>query len=130
MRKAVSKKSKKELLFFLFLIIALIVLGLIAGIWLGFNKGLRSGIAIVYVLLLPGLIWSYVVFKLNEISLTERVLYSVVISILVVPIVVFLAFKMGIAIVILNMVLEILAVIILGIIALLIKQALVRYKKQ
>ena len=114
----------------MFLIIALIVLGLIAGIWLGFCRGLRSGIAAIYVLLLPGLIWSYVVFKLNEINLAERVLYAVVISILVVPIVVFLAFKVGIAIVVLSMILEILAIIVFGAIALFIKQTLTRHKKQ
>ena len=125
----VSKKSKKEVLFFLVLIIFFIVLGLIAGFWIGFNKGIRLSMAIIYVLLLPGLIWSYVVFKLNEISPIERVLYSVVISILIVPVVVFLAFKMGIMIILSNIIFEILALIFLGVIILLIKQALIRYKR-
>lgn len=106
-----STKFSKEWLFFLAGLVGLVVLSLVLGIWLGEAKIFRAVFGVVYVVFLPGLFLSYIFWWVGKIDILERILYSLIFSILAVPFVVFVVFKLGAGITTINIFFEILALV-------------------
>ena len=76
----------------------------------------------IYVLFLPGCIWSYVFFRKDEIDIIERIALSFGLSIALVPITVFWAnYFLGIKINLINVSAIILLIIVLGLVSIKIK---------
>ncbi|MFA6391472.1 MAG: DUF1616 domain-containing protein [Patescibacteria group bacterium] len=71
----------------------------------------------IYLLFLPGFVWSWVFWKKqDEIDFIERIIISLVLSITIVPLAVFILNKFGIRINTFNSGIEILGIILFGII--------------
>jgi uncharacterized membrane protein len=120
---------KKVVIFFLILILSLLLLALLLSIWLPIAQSLRIVFGAVYLLFLPGFIWSHVFWKGKEINYIERFILSLALSIALVPLTVFVFNKIGLRVNVVNSFLEIFGIIVAGIIALLIKNKLA-LKKQ
>jgi len=108
-------------------IIAILVLGIISSIlsiWLPVLQSFRIVFGAVYLLFLPGFVWSWVFWKKDELNVIERLTLSLALSIAIVPLVVFLMNKLGIKINLLNPSIEILGIILLGIIYILLENKL------
>ena len=110
-------------------IITLIVL-VVGSIILSFFIGLeafRIVFGSVYVLFLPGLVWTYVFFRKKEIDGLERIALSFALSIAIVPLMVFYLNLIGMKINVLSVSLLILFIIVLGLIVIK-KHALIKKK--
>ncbi len=124
-------KLKKSIIIILIILTILSIVSLIMGIWLGVLQSFRIVFGVLYVMFLPGLIWSYVFFKPKsvdnkkkekfEIDIIERIILSIALSIALVPLTIFFLNKLGIKITLLSTFLEILGLIILSIVIYIIK---------
>lgn len=112
--------NKKWLKYSMIAILSLAIISLILSIWLPVIQSFRIVFGTVYLLFLPGFVWSWVFWKKSELDVIERFILSLVLSIAIVPLIVFFLNKVGVKINSLNSILEILAVIIIGIITYLI----------
>jgi uncharacterized membrane protein len=92
----------------------LIVLTLLIGIWLGFLQSSYIIFGTFYLLFLPGFIWSWIFWSKSEIKTIERIILSLVLSIAITPLVLFIFMKFGAEFNTLNAFLEILLFIVLG----------------
>lgn len=110
-------------------IISLIVL-IVGSIVLSFFIGLEAFRIIfgsVYVLFMPGLVWTYVFFRNKEIDGLERIALSFALSIAIVPLMVFYLNLIGMKLNVLSVSLVILFIIVLGLIIIK-KHALIKKK--
>lgn len=112
--------NKKWLKYSMIAILSLAIISLILSIWLPVIQSFRIVFGTVYLLFLPGFVWSWVFWKKGEIDVIERFILSLALSIAIIPLIVFFLNKVGVKINLLNSVLEILVVIIIGIITYLI----------
>jgi uncharacterized membrane protein len=74
-------------------VIAMIIASLILTIWLPILQSFRIVFGSVFVLFLPGFVWTYVFFKKQE--RLERIALSFALSIAIVPLLVFYANLLG-----------------------------------
>lgn len=102
-------------------IFILLIFTLILSIWLTFLRSFQVIFGAVYLLFLPGFVWSWVIWKENKLDNLERSILSLVISISLVPLVVLFLNKLGIRINPVNSTIEVFGVIILGGLALFIR---------
>jgi len=102
-------------------IFILLIFTLILSIWLTFLRSFQVIFGAVYLLFLPGFVWSWVIWKENKLDNLERSILSLVISISLVPLVVLFLNKLGIRINPVNSTIEVFGIIILGGLALFIR---------
>ena len=100
----------------------LVVISLVLCLWWPFLSSFRIVFGAVYLLLIPGFIWSWVFWKKDDIKLFERFVLSPVLSLAIVPLVIFLLSKVNIKINIINSIWETFVVIILGVITIIFKK--------
>ena len=130
---------KKTILYILIILAVLSIVSLIMGIWLGILQSFRIVFGVLYIMFLPGFIWSYVFFCRSRlgadfnadmalkkdgkdgIDIVERIILSIALSIALVPLTIFLLNKIGVQINLWSTFFEILGLIILGIIVSIIK---------
>lgn len=98
------------------------ILSLILSLWLPAWQSFRIVFGIFYILFLPGFIWSWFFWEKNQINIPERLALSIVISIGIVPVIVFLLDKLEVKISVYNTLIEITCIIALGGLALLLKR--------
>ncbi|MFA4930476.1 MAG: DUF1616 domain-containing protein [Patescibacteria group bacterium] len=113
----------KKIIFYLFfstLSIALIIA--ILSVWVPFITSIRIIFSFLYLLVLPGLVLSYVFWKHGEIDPIERITLSIGLSLGSIPLVVYVLNKIGVPINFINVFFEILGVIIISIILLFINK--------
>lgn len=103
-------------------IIILVIISLILTIWLPFIQSFRIVFGAVYLLFLPGFVWSWVFWKKGELDSIERFTLSLALSIAIVPLVVFFLNKVGVKINLVNSLIEISGIIIVAVIILTIKK--------
>lgn len=96
-------------------IIILVIISLLLSIWLPILQSFRIVFGAVYLLFLPGFVWSWVFWKKGELDSIERFTLSLALSIAIVPLVVFLLNKVGVKINLLNSFLEVLGLLVSGI---------------
>lgn len=101
---------KYSLLSILTLVIISLILSIRFPIWQSFRIVFGS----VYLLFLPGFVWSWIFWKKGELDVIERFLLSFALSMAIVPLVTFFLNKIGIRINLFNLVWEILGVTIIG----------------
>lgn len=75
---------------------ALLIATLITHIWLPFFQSLRIVVGVVGVLFLPGFVWTKVIWSSTRLGGLERVIYSVILSIILVPIAVYSSYRLAI----------------------------------
>ena len=116
-----------------FIIVFLVILSIIAlvmSFWLGFASSFRLVFGLLYILFIPGLVWSYVFFENRGITQKrtqnnadttdtgidwiERIILSVALSLALVPLFIFFVNKLGVKINILSIFLEVLSIILIG----------------
>jgi len=102
-------------------ILLLVIVSLVLNIWLPVWESFRIIFGSVYLLFFPGFVWSWVFWKKGKLDSIERFILSLVLSIAIVPLVVFILNKVGVKINLVNSFIEILSIIFLGGSALLIK---------
>lgn len=107
-----KKLIKYSILSILFLTAAALVL----NIWLDLGPAFRVVCGVVYLLFLPGFVWSWVFWKKDEMDAIERSIISLILSIAFVPLMIFFLNKIGVKIILLNILWEILLIIMVGII--------------
>lgn len=105
---------KKWLKYSSLTVLILTLISLILSIWQPTLQSFRIVFGLVYLLFLPGFIWSWVFWKRGEIDFIERLILSLALSIAIVPLVVFFLNKVGLRINLLNSFLEIFGIIVLG----------------
>lgn len=117
-----------------FFLYGMLILGLLTAITLLLNiklpltQSFRIVFGLVFVIFLPGFVWSFVLFKNDTINLIERFTFSIVLSITIVPLIIFFFNKIGVKINTINCVLEILSITIAAILINYIKQINIFYK--
>ncbi len=80
-----------------------LIASLILLFWMPLGQSFRIPFSLIYVLFLPGLVWTYVFFENKDIDAIERITLSFILSISIVPLVVFFSnTKFGIKITALN----------------------------
>ena len=89
-----------------------------------FVEILKIIIGEIFVLLLPGLILSFLIFK--RIQILERLVYSVTLSILIVPLTIFIGYKLSFEINRLNILAEVSLLIIFIFVAIFLKTRLTK----
>lgn len=112
---------KKKILTFILTIIILLIISMVLTIWLPLFKSLRIVFSVVYIMFLPGYILTYLFFDRSNIDLTERITFSIGLSIAIIPLLIFLLSKLGMVINDISICLTILGLIVLGIIGIIIK---------
>lgn len=75
---------------------ALMIATLITHIWLPFFQSLRIIVGGVGVLFLPGFVWTRVIWSSTRLGGAERIIYSVVLSMILVPIGVYSSYRLSI----------------------------------
>lgn len=108
--------------FALFAVLLLIFVSIVLGIWMPITQSFRIIFGAFYLLFVPGFVWSWIFWKYFEMDLFERSIISLVLSIAIVPLTVFLLNKIGVRINLINSILEIAFAIILGVIILLLQK--------
>ncbi len=139
----------KTLLYSILVFLAVLsIVALIMSFWLGVASSFRLVFGILYILFIPGLIWSYVFFssadstlisnadntlikntdnkKVEGIDSIERIILSVALSLALVPLVIFFINKIGVKINLISVVLEVLGIILIGMTILVVKYFLDR----
>lgn len=82
----------------------------------------------VFLLLLPGYVWSFVFWKRQEIDFIERFALSLALSLALVPLIVYALNRVGVPITLRNSIVEISGLILVGIVLLLILQRFAKNK--
>lgn len=101
----------------LFTLAGLLALSLILSIFWNFQLAFRVVFGSFYILVLPGLVLTYVVFGSRQIDMIERIVLSFALSISVVPLLVFYLNRIGVKINFLNVCLEIFGLLALSLAA-------------
>lgn len=109
-----QKLLKKLLAVFLSIVLATFILTL----WLPFLKSLQLLTGSLFVLFIPGYIWSWYFWKKDSLDYIERAALSIALSLVGVPLFLFILNKVGLAITPLLSVIEISALCISGLIIL------------
>ncbi|MDD3887339.1 MAG: hypothetical protein PHN19_01005 [Patescibacteria group bacterium] len=113
--------SNKKVIFGVLLFIAFIIIAIFAlSFKLTILESLRFVLGSVYILFLPGYIWSFILLKKQ--NLANRIIISFGLSFVMSPLLVFLLSKLGVKITLLSSVVEISLLIIIGLIILFIKE--------
>lgn len=112
---------KKWLKYSILGIIILIIISFILGFWFPILQAFRIVFGMVYLLFLPGFVWTWVFWQKSELDGIERFILSLVLSIALVPLVVFFLNKVGVKINLLNSFLEILGIIVFGFVLIIIQ---------
>ena len=89
---------------------------LIALIWLPLHQAFRIVFGSVFVLFLPGFVWTWVVWKKEQINPLERFVLSIALSLGVVPFTIFILHTLGLAINTTTIFFQITGIILIGII--------------
>jgi len=110
--------NKKWLKYSILSIFILVLVALILTIGLPMDQAFRIVFGSVYLLFIPGFVWSWIFWKKDQLDAIERFTLSLALSIALIPLVVFLLNKVGVKINLVNSVLETLGVIVVGIIIL------------
>lgn len=122
----------KTLIYFIIVFLAILsIIAFVMSFWLGFVSSFRLVFGLLYILFIPGFIWSYVFFKdekavdqkqitttLKEdskIDVIERIILSVALSLALVPLFIFFINKVGVKINFLSVFLEVLGIILIGV---------------
>ncbi len=92
----------------------LLLLSVLLSFVLSFVESLRLVFGTAFLLIVPGLVWSFVIWNSNTIKLFERALFSIALSIFLVPLIVFLFNKTGLSINALNVFIECSGVVVIG----------------
>ena len=108
--------KNKFFLYGMLILVLLTAIALLLNIKLPLTQSFRIVFGLTYVLFLPGFVWSFVFFKNKTLNSLERFTLSIVLSITIVPLIIFLFNKIGIKINTINCILEILSIIIAAII--------------
>lgn len=111
--------NNKYFKYTLLTIFIFVIISLILSIWLSILQSFRIIFGAIYLLFIPGFVWSWVFWKKGALDVIERFILSLILSIAIVPLVVFLLNKVGMGINLFNSFLEILGIIILGFIIIL-----------
>lgn len=135
--------KNKSLLYSILVFLAILsIIALISSIWLGFVSSFRLIFGLLYILFIPGLVWSYVFFcrsrfdadtnlptgqagadttlkkvsdeKNDGIDWIERIILSIALSLALVPLVIFFVNKIGVKINLLSVFLEVFGIILIG----------------
>jgi len=106
--------KKKWLKYSILSILILTLISLLGSIWLPIWQSFRIVFGTVYLLFLPGFVWSWVFWKKGEIEWIERIVLSLALSIGIVPLTVFVLNKVGIKINLFNSIFEILILVIIA----------------
>lgn len=93
---------------------ALIALALVLTSWLSFLDALRVVAGSIYVLIVPGFVWTWVFWRRDALEWIDRIILSSVLSLSVVALGVLLATTIGIRLHLVSVLLEIAAVTLLG----------------
>lgn len=125
----------KTLISFIIVFLAILsIIALIMSFWLGLVSSFRLVFGLIFLLFIPGLVWSYVFFpnadstlisnadktlktgeKNNDgIDWIERIILSVALSLALVPLFIFFINKIGVKINVLSVFLEVLSIILIG----------------
>lgn len=113
--------SNKKVIFGVLLFIAFLIIAIFAlSFKLTILESLRFVLGSVYILFLPGYIWSFILLKKQ--NLANRIIISFGLSFVMSPLLVFLLSKLGVKITLLSSVVEISLLIIIGLIILFIKE--------
>lgn len=107
--------NKKWLKYSILSIFILVLVALILTIGLPIDQAFRIVFGSVYLLFIPGFVWSWVFWKKDQLDTIERFTLSLALSIAIIPLVIFLLNKVGVKINLVNSVLETLGVIAVGI---------------
>lgn len=102
-------------------------ISLILSFWIPLWQSFRIIFSSVYLLFIPGFIWSFVLWKQNELDVIERYTLSLVLSIAFVPLFIYLLNKVGFKINLINSFFEILVLILFAAVILIIKKYKRRY---
>jgi len=105
--------NKKFFYYFLFILAGLSVFSLVLGIFWKWQMAFRVVFGSFYILVLPGLVLTYLVFGSKQIDFIERTALSFALSISIVPLLVFYLNRIGIKINFLNVCLEVLGLMVL-----------------
>ncbi|MFA6296300.1 MAG: DUF1616 domain-containing protein [Patescibacteria group bacterium] len=133
----------KQIIKFILIFLAILsIIALISSIWLGFANSFRLVFGIIYVLFIPGFVWSYVFFrrsgfdadtnadttlinssdeKNDGIDWVERIILSIALSLALVPLVIFFVNKIGVKINLLSVMIEIFGIILIGVTIIVVK---------
>ena len=106
--------KKKSIINALIVLAGLIVVALILGIQLGLSQSFRLVFGSVFMLFLPGFIVTWILWGKKTISPIERFVLSLVFSIAIVPLVVFLLNKTGVLITSANIIIIVAAILLIG----------------
>ena len=92
----------------------LVAISLFLTVWLPLLQSFRVIFGSVYVLFLPGFAWTWMFWKAGTISNLERSILSLILSMIIVPLFVFLLSKIGARITLINIVFEVLTIIVIA----------------
>ncbi|MBU0597472.1 DUF1616 domain-containing protein [Patescibacteria group bacterium] len=113
--------KKNWMTYILAFVLVLVVVSLILGISLPLNESFRLVFGAVFVIFIPGFIWTWVIWSKDKIDNLERTTLSIVFSIAIVPLLVFILNKIGLLINTLDVIIEIFVICLIGIILLIFK---------
>lgn len=107
----------KKWLFYCFAGVSFLILcAMLLTIWLPPHVAYRTVFGAIYLLLLPGYFWSHVFWKTADIEVLERLVLSLALSIVLVPLFVLSLNKLGVKINALNILIETFALIAISIV--------------
>lgn len=90
-------KLRKYIQYSLLGTLLLSVVSLLLSIWLSLDQSFYISFGLLY-LLIPGVIWSFVLFPPSVVDPIERAIFALLLSIVIVPLTVLLLSKLGMSI--------------------------------
>ena len=103
-------------------LILLICLSLLASLWLPLPRAFRLVFGVIYVLFIPGFIWSWIIWKSAELDLFSRLIISIVLSFVFVPLFAIVNNVFGVELILKNILLEVTVLLGLGMLLLYLKK--------
>lgn len=100
--QSMFKMAHKNLLIAVYWIVAFAILSGILTIWMPITTSFRIVFGAIFVLFLPGFAWGHIFWKKGEINALERFTLSIGLSLVTVPLSVFMFSKLGVPIRTLN----------------------------
>lgn len=107
--------QKKWLKILIKAVLALIITSLILAIWMPFLQAIRIISSFVIFLIIPGYTYSWLFWKKDQIPKIERIVISPILSLVIVPLVIFALNRVGVKINLVTISIEILCIIFIGI---------------
>lgn len=105
--------KKNGLIYTGLILVILVIFSLILSFWLPIGQSFRVIFALFILLFLPGYVWTLLFWNDGEIDYLERAILSLIFSIIIVPLFIFLLNKIGVKIILGNIIWEILVVLII-----------------